>query len=66
MHPTVITHGPPENLFRRLRQGNWTGTIKKLVPERGFGFVQAQDGKEFFFHVAAPIVISIDSGKGRL
>ena len=26
------------------------GTIKKLVPERGFGFIAADDGKEYFFH----------------
>lgn len=27
-----------------------TGTIKKLVSERGFGFIEASDGKEYFFH----------------
>jgi CspA family cold shock protein len=27
-----------------------TGTIKKIVPDRGFGFIQAEDGKEYFFH----------------
>jgi CspA family cold shock protein len=27
-----------------------SGTIKKLVPERGFGFIAAEDGKEYFFH----------------
>jgi cold shock protein len=26
------------------------GTIKKLVPDRGFGFIAAEDGKEYFFH----------------
>ena len=26
------------------------GTIKKIVPERGFGFIAADDGKEYFFH----------------
>jgi cold shock protein len=26
------------------------GTIKKLVVDRGFGFIEAQDGKEYFFH----------------
>ncbi len=27
-----------------------TGTIKKLVAERGFGFIAAEDAKEYFFH----------------
>jgi CspA family cold shock protein len=26
------------------------GTIKKVVSQRGFGFIQAADGKEYFFH----------------
>lgn len=26
------------------------GKVKKLVPERGFGFVRGEDGKEVFFH----------------
>ena len=27
-----------------------TGTIKKIVADRGFGFITAEDGKEYFFH----------------
>ena len=30
-----------------------TGTIKRLVRERGFGFIQGQDGVEVFFHKSA-------------
>jgi cold shock protein len=27
-----------------------TGTIKKVVSDRGFGFISAEDEKEYFFH----------------
>ena len=27
-----------------------TGTIKKIVADRGFGFITAEDAKEYFFH----------------
>ncbi len=30
-----------------------TGTIKRLVRERGFGLILAQDGTEIFFHRSA-------------
>ena len=30
-----------------------TGTIKKLVRDRGFGFILGQDGTEVFFHRSA-------------
>jgi CspA family cold shock protein len=30
-----------------------TGSIKKLVRDRGFGFITAEDGKEYFFHRSA-------------
>jgi len=29
------------------------GTVKRLVRDRGFGFVVAQDGTELFFHRSA-------------
>ena len=29
------------------------GTVKKLVSEKGFGFVEASDGSEYFFHQSA-------------
>ena len=27
-----------------------TGTIKKVVADRGFGFITADDSKDYFFH----------------
>ena len=27
-----------------------TGTVKKVVADRGFGFITAEDGKDYFFH----------------
>jgi cold shock protein len=27
-----------------------TGTIKRVVSDRGFGFIEAEDAKEYFFH----------------
>ena len=33
-----------------------TGTVKKVVADRGFGFITSDDGKDYFFHrsVVAP------------
>jgi CspA family cold shock protein len=33
------------------------GTVKKTVPDRGFGFISAEDGQEYFFHRS-----SVDAG----
>jgi CspA family cold shock protein len=27
-----------------------TGTVKRVISERGFGFIVAPDGNEYFFH----------------
>lgn len=27
-----------------------TGTIKKVISERGFGFIGTEEGKDYFFH----------------
>jgi len=29
------------------------GTIKRVIRERGFGFISAEDGREIFFHRSA-------------
>ncbi len=38
------------------------GTIKKVVSERGFGFIAAEDGKEYFFHQSG-LEGSLDFGR---
>lgn len=35
---------------KRLEVPVTTGTIKKVVADRGFGFIVAEDAKEYFFH----------------
>jgi CspA family cold shock protein len=27
-----------------------TGTVKRVISDRGFGFIAGEDGKEYFFH----------------
>ena len=36
------------------------GTIKRLVGDKGFGFVAAQDGTEYFFHRSACTGVRFD------
>lgn len=37
-----------------------TGTIKKIVADRGFGFIQRETGEDLFFHRSA-VTTSFDS-----
>jgi cold shock protein len=37
------------------------GTVKRLVSEKGFGFVAASDGQEYFFHQSACTGTPFDS-----
>jgi CspA family cold shock protein len=37
-----------------------TGTIKRLVSDKGFGFIAAGDGNEYFFHRSACSGISFN------
>jgi CspA family cold shock protein len=37
------------------------GKIKKLVRERGFGFISDTDGSEVFFHQSALVDLKFDS-----
>jgi CspA family cold shock protein len=37
------------------------GKIKKLIRERGFGFISVEDGREVFFHRSALEEIDFDA-----
>jgi cold shock protein len=37
-----------------------TGTIKRIVSDKGFGFVAAADGTEYFFHQSACADVRFD------
>ena len=39
------------------------GTIKKVVRDRGFGFIHADDGREIFFHHTSLQQLDFDSLK---
>jgi CspA family cold shock protein len=36
------------------------GTIKRLVSDKGFGFIAAGDGTEYFFHQSACVQTAFD------
>jgi len=40
-----------------------TGKIKKIVRERGFGFISDTDGREIFFHQSGLVEAQFDSLK---
>ena len=40
-----------------------TGKIKKVVRERGFGFISDTDGREIFFHQSGLVDVQFDALK---
>lgn len=40
-----------------------TGKIKKVVSDRGFGFISDTDGREVFFHQSGLVDVKFDSLK---
>lgn len=38
-----------------------TGKIKKLVRDRGFGFISDTDGREVFFHRSSLVDVTFDT-----
>jgi cold shock protein len=51
----IAAHLPRQRdtTIERTTMANISGTIKRLVSDKGFGFVQAGDGAEYFFHQSA-------------
>jgi cold shock protein len=45
---------------REISMAAMNGTIKRLVGGKGFGFILASDGKEYFFHNSACAETSFD------
>jgi CspA family cold shock protein len=41
------------------------GKIKKLVRDRGFGFIDDTDGREVFFHQSSLLGVSFDNLNGE-
>jgi CspA family cold shock protein len=37
------------------------GTVKRLVSDKGFGFIAADDGQEYFFHQSACTGVAFES-----
>ena len=37
------------------------GTIKRIVSDKGFGFVADESGQEYFFHQSACVTVPFDS-----
>jgi CspA family cold shock protein len=52
LEPTV-RRPVPRGSRRNDEEHMSSGTIKKLVADRGFGFITADDGKDYFVHRGA-------------
>jgi CspA family cold shock protein len=48
------------NSGRQKHLAALTGTIKRLVSDKGFGFILASDGVEYFFHNSACSGVAFD------
>lgn len=48
--PEAVPAAAPETEVLETRQPMAKGKIKKLVSDRGFGFITGDDGKDIYFH----------------
>ena len=47
------TYGVGDPPSKETLMATTTGTIKRIVSDKGFGFIAAGDGTEYFFHQSA-------------
>ncbi|MFC1646341.1 cold-shock protein, partial [Candidatus Omnitrophota bacterium] len=52
--------GHARGVFHKNGGKMHTGKIKKVVRERGFGFISDTDGREVFFHQSSLVDVTID------
>jgi CspA family cold shock protein len=48
--PSRTDRAPADDVREDVEVTVTTGTIKKVVADRGFGFITAEDAKDYFFH----------------
>jgi len=59
---TVVAMGyDGRAIAQETDMGSTNGVIKRLVADKGFGFVRADDGREYFFHQASCVDGNFDS-----
>ena len=48
-----MVKGSGAHFRKETLMATMTGTIKRMVSDKGFGFIAAGDGTEYFFHQSA-------------
>ena len=56
-----LAHARLTKVQRHSMAASMSGTIKRLVSDKGFGFILAGDGNEYFFHSSACVSARFDS-----
>ncbi len=54
---------PAEEVFLYACEVAMQGTIKRVIRDRGFGFIRAADGQEVFFHRSSLQQLNFDGIK---
>jgi CspA family cold shock protein len=51
--PNILGREAQQDTQQEKKMPSMNGTIKRLVSDKGFGFIAASDGNEYFFHQSA-------------